>query len=1275
MKKLGKILILAIILFVSYTPLVFARVTIKETLDGNDGFSTIERNTTIIGVTKFSSNEVITASKATTAGSNDAMLYVEDNGTTKGYKAPVIYVYYGPVGGWYALDEDNKAVAVVEEEKLKELSNLEIYYVNNVEKELTIDYDGPEIDISKLEEGVEYKDNKLKVKATTKKIKIPTKDGRNITYKIDSTTSSLVKDDSECYIVDNGYIASYKDTCDSDVIIPTTINNTNIVGISDEAFYNKNITSVVIPKEIKSIGNNAFASNNLKSVVINEKYSKDDFELFGENAFGEFNNVKYNNDVTRSLDLIPDSFDINFYKTIDISNLEDFRYFVLNYLEDNNVKLLEKNGYDFANNEYIVTNRTDKLRLIINYIEDISSEKQKYEISVYKYLLSQEKEIIQKKEIIVNYNKGNVGTENEYNSVMEAVNNIKENQFLKQNEDLSAKLFVSKNNLLELEDTYNVSFYEDYRKGGEVETEEYIYGVGFGSIYVFKNNTLYHILNDTGSMDMAGLIEFFSFKEGSVSNYTDDDDLVKKIINKLKELVGINEYKLIPVENDLLYKVDMMGTKKVYTIYLLDIDSQFQWAINYNEYSDNKYDNKGNTLESCFNISNGVITNYDGTCGRDLVIPDVINGQVVTEIGDNVFDTYDINSIKLPDTITKIGSRAFSNNNLEEVKLPSNLVEIDDEAFGYNLINNIEFNSKLKRIGEHAFSGNKLNELVLPDSLIDIGSYAFLSNEIIGVEFGSKLEIIGDNAFCYNKIKNLTLPNNIKTIKGGAFSNNLIEEVVLSNSLEIIEPSTFQNNLIKEVIIPENVKEIDFLAFSNNKITNLVIPDNVESIEWEAFSDNEISSLDISENVLYIAMGAFNNNKLTGNDAFIYERYYETSYVDGMEVIEVKVNKEKIVSYGGIEKDVVIPDNVTMIGNEAFSNCELNSVIIPNSVDTIESNAFYNNNLTKIAIPKSVINFGSSVFCGNKFKDKYLYYTEDDGSIDYTSLVAYVGEDYSEEIIIPQNVKIIKEYAFSNGSGILTYIPDNVEVIEDGAFGSLNIEKEITLPKTLKEVGRNIFNTYSMNQEEKFVYARNKDGSIDKTVLMAYVGYVDNYFCGENGCFRDEDFIFELPEQVVEIRENVFSLNINVDTIKLNKNLKKIGEDAFSCNYQLKNIHFNEGLEEIGDNSFKFNSNIENITLPSTVKKIGNSAFEYNSNLTNVTLNEGLEEVGDDAFGYNQLTEIDIPSTVKKIGTNSFGYNIQKVRIHGKSSLDEFESIGDNPFGFNIYDDDIEYIN
>ena len=86
-----------------------------------------------------------------------------------------------------------------------------------------------------------------------------------------------------------------------------------------------------------------------------------------------------------------------------------------------------------------------------------------------------------------------------------------------------------------------------------------------------------------------------------------------------------------------------------------------------------------------------------------------------------------------------------------------------------------------------------------------------------------------------------------------------------------------------------------------------------------------------------------------------------------MEEMEDFVIEDGVLKkYKGKGGDVVIPDGVTSIGNNAFCRCwELNSVTIPNSVTNIEDGAFSNCwKLTSVTIPDSVTSIEDHAFDG-----------------------------------------------------------------------------------------------------------------------------------------------------------------------------------------------------------------------------------------------------------------------------------------------------------------------
>ena len=89
--------------------------------------------------------------------------------------------------------------------------------------------------------------------------------------------------DTSCFTFADGKISNYN--CDEikDVIIPETINGVSVTAIGANAFYNKQITSVSIPEEVKTIGSMAFTNNQLTSIHLPAKLDTIEYAVFKNN--------------------------------------------------------------------------------------------------------------------------------------------------------------------------------------------------------------------------------------------------------------------------------------------------------------------------------------------------------------------------------------------------------------------------------------------------------------------------------------------------------------------------------------------------------------------------------------------------------------------------------------------------------------------------------------------------------------------------------------------------------------------------------------------------------------------------------------------------------------------------------------------------------------------------------------------------------------------------------------------------------------------------------
>ena len=289
---------------------------------------------------------------------------------------------------------------------------------------------------------------------------------------------------------------------------------------------------------------------------------------------------------------------------------------------------------------------------------------------------------------------------------------------------------------------------------------------------------------------------------------------------------------------------------------------------------------------------------------------------------------------------------------------------------------------------------------------------------------------------------------------------------------------------ISDVEIPSNIDgvrvvTIGFKAFQSKNLTSVIIPETVSKLEQFAFAGNStLTHIEIPESVTTLSTEIINGASLPDDEAYLYARN-----PDGSE------NKTTIVSYGGANKNPVIPEGVMTIGYRAFWNNKLLSVEIPNTVTTIASGAFLDNNLTHIDIPNSVTSLDGTAFNNNKLVDEeaFIYARKADGGEDKTTIIGYGGANKTN-VIVPDGVLKIKDDAFFDCGIYKITLPAGLTTIGSRAFEGNNLT-ELEIPDTVTFIGISAINSNNFPEETAYLFARNhNDGSIDNTTLVSYGG-------------------------------------------------------------------------------------------------------------------------------------------------------------------------------------------
>lgn len=392
---------------------------------------------------------------------------------------------------------------------------------------------------------------------------------------------------------------------------------------------------------------------------------------------------------------------------------------------------------------------------------------------------------------------------------------------------------------------------------------------------------------------------------------------------------------------------------------------------------------------SDFQTQGSTLVKYRGTEER-VTIPDTVE-----VVGESAFENNQkVQFVVIPKSVKRLNAYVFWGcNNLEEVVLGKGLTAVDEYSFaGCTGLKQITIPENIQSIDAQAFAGCvNLTDIYIPATVTGIAEDAFLNCDNVTIhadegsvaaQFSQKLaeqknrdplvtaapvqtptavsrpdtqattepvstatpapvatpvpgNVLGSTIIVGNHALVMVHPGEEKVQQGytepeaGQETGEEQDITAETENGKIPEWMYYRNQSVSAVTIPEGTTEIGRFAFSRSSLRTVTIPEGVTTIDYAAFyhCDN-LDNVILPDTVNTVGAKAFTH----------------TGWMDDFEensMDDFLISGDILVAYKGNLPEVVIPDGVRVIAEEAFRNhTELKKVHLPASVTDIGNDAF-----------------------------------------------------------------------------------------------------------------------------------------------------------------------------------------------------------------------------------------------------------------------------------------------------------------------------------------------
>jgi hypothetical protein len=472
---------------------------------------------------------------------------------------------------------------------------------------------------------------------------------------------------------------------------------------------------------------------------------------------------------------------------------------------------------------------------------------------------------------------------------------------------------------------------------------------------------------------------------------------------------------------------------------------------------------------------------------------------------------------------------------------------VDNSSEDLYDITDAVINNNIWKIEESAFNSCELlTSVTIPNSVREIGNEAFsYCSSLTDFIIPNGVETIGANVFSNcTTLQHVTLPNTVSGIGMSAFNDCAsLEDIVIPNGVTTIDTSTFFGCIsLQSVTLPSGLAKIMTQAFYGcTALTDIVIPSGVTNIYSYAFKGCSSLSSITCENETVPTLGSQAFDGVAQNGKLIYPNltdyttwfqqlpenwrpsvvykeygsgdYIKEYYLDGVMKPQQSMTISALTINYGVKKiesgetvscgdyiDLILHNNVEYIGDGAFQQWLFKDIVLGENTKTIGNYAFYQAETPhEIIIPNGVTSIGDYAF----------------------------AETYLSALTIPNSVSYLGEYAFSNNLLEFILLPNNLTEIKEGLL-YCNEFKKIIIPNSVTSIG---------------------DSAFEECYYLSSITLSNNLTIIDEAAFMDCGSLTDIviPSGVTSIGSYAFESSYSLSSITCDcKNPPTLGEDVFN---------------------------------------------------------------------------------------------------------------------------------